>query len=724
MNPTNAETAIRAKLPPRIARLADLAYNLWWSWHPQARWLFKLVDYSLWRRTTHNPVKMLLEMSPEQLAALAEDPAFLRLYDAVVMSFDRDLQNGFLWFPTNYPDLTDRTIAYFSAEFGIHQSLPIYSGGLGVLSGDHCKEASDLGLPFVAVGFMYPEGYFRQRVPSHGWQEAIYERLNRDETPVRRATGPDGQPVVVQVQLDSRQVDVEVWHVQVGRTNIYLMDTDIESNAPWDRELTARLYGGDRETRIQQEVILGIGGVRVLRALGIDPAVWHLNEGHSAFLVLERLRELVEAGMSFDQAREVVRQTTIFTTHTPVPAGHDTFPFHLMEKYFWHLWPALGLSREEFMALGKYDQGWGPAFNMTVLALRMAGRSNAVSKLHGRVSRRMWQGVWPDRSEDEVPIISITNGVHVSTWVANAIGRLYNKYLGPDWVDRHDDPTIWERVLDIPDEELWAVRQQLKRKLMSLIREQARRRWMRGEMAPDQVLTTGTFLDPEALTIGFARRFATYKRATLIFRDPERLKRILHDPYRPVQIIFAGKAHPADDAGKHLIQQVYNYAKDPSFGGRIAFLEEYNMHIAHYMVQGVDVWLNNPRRPHEASGTSGQKAALNGVPNLSILDGWWDEGYNGINGWAIGDGREMEDETAQDDYDAEALYRVLEEEVVPLYYKRDTDDIPRAWLRVVKEAIRSVAPIFCTRRMVKEYTDKLYIPAVRKAMTLDLKKSQ
>ncbi len=706
---------IRSKIPGPVSRLDELAHNLWWSWHDNARLLFKMLDRTLWRQTTHSPVKMLAEMTPEQIARATKDPLFRRAYSAVLMHFDRDTQNGELWFPTRYPELRDRPIAYFSAEFGLHQSLPIYSGGLGVLAGDHCKEASDLGLPFVGVGFLYPQGYFRQRILSHGWQEAIYAPLNPDEAPICPILNENGERLHVQVQLDRQIVYVELWHVQVGRADLYLMDTDVELNAPWDRELSHRLYGGDSEMRIKQEIVLGIGGVRALRALGIQPAVWHMNEGHSAFMVLERTRELVEKGLSFEAAATAVRATSVFTTHTPVPAGHDAFPFHLVEKYFWHYWDALGLDRESFMALGEHQQEWGSAFNMTVLALRHADQTNAVSRLHKEVSQRMWRSAWPHRTAEEAPIIGITNGVHLATWMAGAVGRLLGKHLGLDWYDRHDDPALWTRVADIPDVELWEVRQQLKRKLMSFIRERARRRRISGEMDPEQVLTAGTFLDPEALTVGFARRFATYKRATLLFHDMERLKALLHDRYRPLQIIFAGKAHPADDPGKHLIQQIYNLAKDSGFGHRIAFVEDYDMHVAHYLVQGVDVWLNTPRRPREASGTSGMKAAINGVPNLSVLDGWWAEGYNGFNGWAIGNAGQLDDPHAQDRADAESLYQLIEEEVAPLYYQRDSDNIPRGWIQVVKEAMRTAAPAFCTRRMVKEYTEQLYVPAARHA---------
>jgi starch phosphorylase len=706
--------SLSAKIPARLARLEDLAYNFWWSWHREARDLFKMLDYPLWRSTGHNPVKMLREVSPERLEELAADPLFLRQYDAVLMALDTDMRNGHLWFPAHYPDLVERPIAYFSAEFGLHQSLPTYAGGLGVLAGDHCKEASDLGLPFVAVGFLYELGYFRQHITANGWQEAIYPRFKPEEVAIREAFGSDGTCLFVPVEVGDRTVQLQVWHVQVGRVRLYLMDADNERNAPWDRELTARLYGGDQEMRIQQEIVLGIGGVRVLRALGIDPLVFHLNEGHSAFLVLERARELVESGQPFDQAHQAVQATSVFTTHTPVPAGHDVFPYHLVDKYFQAYWPRLGLTREQFLELGS-QAGDQPGFNMTVLALHMCGQSNGVSKLHGEVTRRMWQSVWPDRPVEQVPITHVTNGIHVSAWIGEAMNKIYRKYLGPDWSERHDDPVLWERILDVPDAELWAAHLHLKRKLIAMIRERARQRYIEESTHPEQVLCSGTLLDPDALVIGFARRFATYKRAALLFHDLERLKRLLHDPYRPVQFIFAGKAHPADEGGKRLIQQVYQIARDPAMGGRIAFVEDYDLHVARYLVQGVDVWLNTPHRPHEASGTSGQKAALNGIPSLSILDGWWAEGYNGANGWAIEPDQRYDDPAAQDAADAEALYRLLEDEAVPLFYKRDTDDVPRGWVRVMKEAIRTAVPVFCTRRMVKEYTERFYVPAASSA---------
>jgi len=559
---------------------------------------------------------------------------------------------------------------------------------------------------------MYPQGYFRQRIPSHGWQEAVYHQLDITQAPVLPVLDGNGHEMRISVNLGGRPVHARIWHVRVGRNPLYLLDTDVDENEPWDRELSARLYAGDSETRIRQEIMLGIGGVRALRALGINPSAWHMNEGHSAFLTLECIREHVAAGKTFDEALQIVRKRSVFTTHTPVPAGHDAFGFHMVEQYFNGFWDELGISREHFLSLGGHEEEWGMAFNMTVLALKLSGQSNGVSKLHGDVSRKMWNEVWPDKVVDDVPITSITNGVHIPTWIAGEMHNVFDKYISPVWMDDHDNPTIWQRLAEVPDDEFWEVHLSLKRKLMSYLRERVRRRWVNGSNDPTQVLTSGTLLDPEALTIGFARRFATYKRATLIFRDLERLQRILLDIHRPVQIVFAGKAHPADEPGKSLIQHIYNLAKHNQLGGRIAFIEDYDMHMARYLTQGVDVWLNNPRRPREASGTSGMKAAINGIPNLSILDGWWVEGYNGANGWAIGDEREFENHEAQDGFDANFIYQVLEEEIVPLYYDRDRDGTPRGWVEIMRESIRSNAPMFGTRRMIKEYTNELYVKAI------------
>ncbi|MCB8959787.1 MAG: alpha-glucan family phosphorylase [Ardenticatenales bacterium] len=700
------------KVPEKIGRLPELAYNLWWSWTPDARDLFRRLDYPLWRKTQHNPVQMLAEMSQEKLRSAAADPAFFRQYNKVMLQFDAMMSNGDAWFSQTYPEMKGKTIAYFSFEYGIHNSLPIYSGGLGILSGDHAKESSDLGIPLVGIGFMYPQGYFRQRIPSHGWQEAIYEQLDISKAPIMAAKDKDGNDLKVSVRIGDTEVWARFWHIKVGRTKLYLMDTDVDENDPWNRELSARLYSGDGDTRLRQEMLLGIGGVRALRKLGYDPSVWHMNEGHSAFLVLECIRERVKAGATYDEAVAAVRHQSIFTTHTPVPAGHDAFSFHMMEKYFSGYWDELGLSREQFLEIGRHEEPWGTAFNMTVLALKMSGHSNGVSQLHGQVSREMWQKVWNVSSPDEVPISAITNGVHVPTWISPEYDELFRKYLGPNWLQQQDDPALWTRLGEIPDNVLWDTHIKLKQKLLHRMRERARIRWVDGRNDTTQVLTNGTLLDPDALTIGFARRFATYKRATLVFRDLERLRRLMLDVHRPLQFIFAGKAHPADDPGKHLIQAIYNLAKHHQLGGRIAFIEDYDMHMGRYLKAGVDVWLNNPRRPREASGTSGMKAAINGVPNMSILDGWWVEGYNGANGWAIGNNALLDNTEAQDEADANSIYQLLEDEVIPLYYDRDRDDTPRGWVDIMRESIRSVAPQFGMRRMLKEYTEQLYIPAL------------
>jgi glycogen phosphorylase len=706
------ERILLVQLPDRISRLEELAYDLWWSWTSDARKLFRNLDYPLWRLTAHNPVRMLQLIPPDRLARVAGDPVWLAKYDRVIERLDAARAAHNTWMQIDAPELAGKSIAYFSAEFALHQSLPIYAGGLGVLAGDHCKEASDLGVPLIGLGFMYPQGYFHQTISAEGWQEETYERLNWTEVPIEPATTADGRPCITAVPLGTRTVLVAAWRVRVGRVKLYLLDTDLEENAPWDRELSARLYGGDRETRCMQEVILGIGGVRVLKAMGSDPAVYHLNEGHAAFVVLQRIRDLCETGWSFDAALEHVRRTTVFTTHTPVPAGHDAFPFSLVETHLAGAWGDLGAYRDRFLALGHYDNGGGPMFNMTALALRTAGAVNGVSRLHGEVTKQMWQPIWPDTSYERLPVRALTNGVHVPTWMSSEIGALLEKYLGPDWLDRHDDPEVAARVQDIPDEELWAARQSLRAFLFSFVRERARQRWTEGTPAV-RVLAAGTMLDHNTLTIGFARRFTAYKRPELIFADPDRLARILNTPGRAVQLVFAGKAHPADDVGKHHLQRIYRHAVDSKFGGRVAFVEGYDLHVAHFLVQGCDVWLNNPRKPLEASGTSGMKAGINGTPHLSIGDGWWAEGFTGENGWLIEGQADPNDQGAQDWADAQALYALLEERLVPTFYDRDAADIPRRWLQVVKQSIQSVLPRFSSRRMVKQYVREMYVPAVQ-----------
>jgi len=697
-------------IPERITRISELAGDLWWTWNPQARDVFRLLDYPLWRQTAHNPVLMLRLVSPEMLGASAQDQRFLSVYDAAIEALDRARSARETWWQHRVSE-TPGPIAYFSAEFALHQSLPIYAGGLGVLAGDHCKEASDLGLPLIGVGFMYPQGYFHQTVSPEGWQQEIYERLNWNDAPIEPAITAEGLQCIVAVPLGNRTVLVKVWRVRLGRVKLYLLDTDLEENAPWDRELSARLYGGDREIRVQQEIVLGIGGVRALKALGSQPAVWHLNEGHAAFVVLQRIRDQIESGASFDSALDEVRRTTVFTTHTPVPAGHDAFPFSLVETHLAGCWGSLGEYRERFMQLGAYDNGSGPQFNMTALALRTAGAVNAVSQLHGVVTRDMWAPMWPGVEAQRRPVRAITNGVHMPTWLSNELSRLFDDYLPSDWRDRHDDASLWTRVLDIPDEALWAARNALRNYLFAFVRERARQRWRDEQVSAARVVAAGTLLDPNALTIGFARRFTGYKRPELIFHDPARLQRILNAARRPVQIVFAGKAHPADETGKHHLQQVYRRAIDPAFGGRVAFVDDYDLHVAHFLVQGCDVWLNNPRKPLEASGTSGMKASVNGVPHFSIGDGWWAEGFTGENGWLI-DAAEQHDAEAQDAADAARIYDLLEREIVPTFYDLE-DGIPRRWLSYVRQAIVTVAPRFSARRMVKEYVDTMYAPALK-----------
>jgi glycogen phosphorylase len=709
-------TSSIGSIPARVHRLPELAQDLWWTWNTPAREVFRRLDYPLWRQTAHNPVLMLRLVSPEILAAAAADDRFVTLYDSAIDALDAARSARDTWWLRRVAP-SNGSVAYFSAEFALHQSLPIYAGGLGVLAGDHCKEAGDLGIPLIGVGFMYPQGYFHQNVSAEGWQQEVYERLNRNDAPVEPAITPEGKPCVVAVPLGNRSVLVSVWRVRLGRAKLYLLDTDLEENAPWDRELSARLYGGDRETRIQQEIILGIGGVRALKAMGASPAVWHLNEGHASFVVLQRIRDLIEHGESFDSALEEVRRTTVFTTHTPVPAGHDAFPFTLVETHLAGAWGTLGSYRDAFLALGHYDNGGGALFNMTALALRAAGTINAVSEVHGRVTRDMWGPIWPNVPDDRRPVKAITNGIHVPTWVSAEMTRLFDDHIGADWRERHDDPAIWDRVLEIPDEELWTARNALRNYLFAFIRERARSRWKEEHVTAARVVAAGTLLDPNALTIGFARRFTGYKRPELIFHNPDRLVSILNAARRPVQVVFAGKAHPADEMGKHHLQQVYRRAIDPIFAGRVAFVDDYDLHVAHFLVQGCDIWLNTPRRPLEASGTSGMKASLNGVPHLSIKDGWWAEGYNGRNGWLIEAQAENPDSESVDRSDAEALYQLLEQHVVPTFYDRDVNSIPRRWLTIVREAIRSVAPRFSARRMVKQYAEEMYGPAMEQYAT-------
>ena len=697
-------------LPDRIIGLGEMAENLWWSWHPEGRMLFKMIDRQAWKQSGHNPDKMLKEIPGEMLEHAANDADYLRHYDLVLSQFRKYLEIRGCPYLNIDSDIGSFGVVYFSAEYGLHRSLPFYAGGLGFLAGDHIKECSDLNVPLAAVGFMYPSGYLRQRINNDGWQEHEDQKMDRDAAAISRVLKDDGAQLTVQIPLIDPPVHVAVWKVSVGRIPLFLLDTDTELNAPWNRSISARLYSGDLELRLRQEIVLGIGGSEVLQVLGVKRAALHLNEGHPAFAILESLRDGVESGLSFDESVNHVRRTTIFTTHTPVPAGHDVFPFHMMEKYFSAYWVSLGIDRESFFQLGIHPEKPQEGFNMTAFALRMSDHKNAVSQRHGEVARRMWRSLWPDASEDNVPVHHITNGVHVPTWIEPKIQLLFNKYLGPKWLDDHDNPAVWEFIDEIPDAELWQTHQWLKIKLIDAVRERIRQRWERDRINPSLALSCGVFLDPSVLTIGFARRFATYKRADLILHDMERLKRLLNDPWRPIQILFAGKAHPADDPGKLILQRIFNTARDPQTGGRIAFVEDYGEQLAQYMVHGVDVWLNNPLPPMEASGTSGMKAALNGVPHFSIRDGWWIEGFNGNNGWALGDENTEGDRNRPD---AEDLYGILEKNIIPLYYRISDDGIPHEWVQMMKAAMKNVALKFSARRMVKEYIERFYAPALK-----------
>jgi starch phosphorylase len=696
-------------LPGRIAGLGRLAENLWWSWHPAARMLFKSLDRQAWKESVHNPDRMLKEIPGETLTRAASDDDYLRNYDVVMSQFEKYIQQKGcpLLGEIQLPDVC--SIAYFSAEYGLHHSLPFYAGGLGFLAGDHLKECSDLNLPLVAVGFMYPQGYLKQKIREDGWQENISEPLDREAASISRVLRDNGNWLTVRVPFIEPPIHVAVWQVMVGRVALYLMDTDIEENDPWHRGISARLYTGDLEQRLRQEIVLGIGGAEVLEVLDRKPFVLHLNEGHAAFALLEQIRDRVSDGMDYQQAAEWVAKTSIFTTHTPVPAGHDVFPFYLIEKYFHAYWQSLNLNRNQFMSLGIHPDQPESGFNMTAIALRLSNFSNAVSRKHGEISRRMWWGLRSEAKVEKLAIGHITNGIHLPTWIEPKMRLLFDRYLGADWLEDHDNPVIWKMIEKIPDEELWKTHHWLKIKLIDAIRERTRLRWAEDRVNPSFMVAGGTLLDPSVLTLGFARRFATYKRADLIFYDLSRLKRMLNDRWRPIQIIFAGKAHPADDPGKRILQRIFNAARDPIMAGRVAFVEDYGEQLAQYLVHGVDVWLNNPLPPMEASGTSGMKAAVNGVPQLSVLDGWWIEGYNGGNGWAF-DHEEMDGN--RDQADAAEIYRILEDEIIPLFYDVSDEGIPHGWVDVMKASIKSNAARFSARRMVKEYVKQFYAAAL------------
>ena len=699
------------RIPERLQPLFRVANNLWWCWDPEAIDVFRHLDRMLWERCYANPIRMLELVSQERLAELAADEGYLAMLDRAVGRLSTYLERP-TWFGQTYAN-SRLLVGYFCAEFGIVEGIRLYSGGLGILAGDHLKSASDLGVPLVAVGLLYRRGYFRQYLNADGWQQEQFPEADFHALPLTLERRPDGSPVTVQVEFPGRTLQVQVWRAQVGRVPLYLLDTDVDGNRSEDRAVTSTLYGGDTDMRIRQEIVLGVGGLRALRALGIEPTVCHMNEGHAAFVAAERIRQVMErSGAGFGEARLLVAGGNVFTTHTPVPAGIDVFPPDLFERYFAPCCAQLGLSRDQFMALGRRNPAdASEPLSMAVLAIRLSGATNGVSALHARVSQRMWSGLWPDVPVDDVPIASITNGVHVRGWLSQDMAGLFDAYLGPGWVSHPADQSVWERVEQIPDAELWRTHERRRERLVAFARRRLRVQLEQRGAPPAVREQAEEVLDPKALTIGFARRFATYKRATLLFTDPGRLSRILSDRDRPVQIIFAGKAHPADNEGKDFIRQVIHFARQPEFRHRIVFLEDYDIKVGRYLYQGVDVWLNTPRRPLEASGTSGMKATANGAINISILDGWWDEAYDGTNGWAIGRGEEYQDTAYQDRVESQALYQILESEVVPMFYTRGRDGLPREWIRRMKRAMRTICPVFNAYRMVREYTERLYIPA-------------
>jgi glycogen phosphorylase len=700
-------------IAPAQERLWALARNLWWSWDHDTASLFRDLDPVRWRHLNHNPVSLLGEFP---LAKLESRAAELVLHSRINYAYRRlqeYLRADRTWGTRHAGVLRPRPVAYFSAEFGMHESLPVYSGGLGVLAGDHIKSASDLAIPLVGIGLFYAQGYFRQRLDREGWQQEEYLETDVNQLPLAAAIGKNGRPVEVEIETRRGSIYAKVWRVKVGRCDLFLLDSDVEENTAEDRKLTSRLYGGDARTRIRQELLLGVGGFRALKAMGITPGVLHLNEGHSGFAVLEAIRmRMHEEGIGFDSAVPRVSREVVFTTHTPVPAGHDRFDADLIEEHLGPLREKMGLSQDSLMGLGREKpSNQQETFCMTVLGLRFSRRANAVSALHGEVSRAMWTGLCPGKPEDEVPIGHITNGVHVPSWLAPQMFRLYDRHLGTNWHEHSSEARIWEGIENVDDGELWETHLNLKSRLLDFVRRRAVEQAKRRGESKEALLRLSKVLSPDALTIGFARRFATYKRANLLLRDIEALAAMVNDPKRPVQFVFAGKAHPNDEPGKRVLQQIAALMSNPRFADKFVFVEDYDINVGRYLVQGVDVWLNNPRRPLEASGTSGQKVVLNGGLNLSVLDGWWAEAYDGMNGFAIGTGRTHADMNIHDTRDGEDLHRALREEVIPLYYQRDRDGLPRGWIKRMKRTIRTLGWRFNADRMVMDYTLKCYVPA-------------
>ncbi|MDY6912925.1 MAG: alpha-glucan family phosphorylase [Planctomycetota bacterium] len=719
---------IEPSMPDELSPLIEIAYNLWWSWHGDAQDLFRRLDPKGWEGSYHNPVAMLGRIDQKRLAQMAADEGFLAHVHRVHQELNDYMAKPGWWAKTygsaqasETPEEDSEraphaTVAYFCAEYGISECMPIYSGGLGVLAGDHLKSASDLDIPLVAVGLLYQQGYFRQRLNADGWQLELFPRNDFHNMPVQLVQSADHTPLTIAVEMPGRITKAQVWRAQVGRVSLYLLDANVPENSPEDRHITAQLYGGDQELRIRQEIILGIGGVRMLKALGISPKAYHMNEGHSAFLGLERIRLLMaECGVSFHQAREAVVASNIFTSHTPVPAGNDAFEPWLVDKHFSHYWSQLGISREEFLSMGRQESSnKDEPMNLTVLAMRFSSFRNGVSELHGDVSRKLWAGIWPGTPNNEVPIGHITNGVHTRSWISHDLAELYDRYLGPGWHEKPADMSVWQAATQIPDTELWRTHERRRERLVAFAR--ARLRWQlqhRGASAAE-LAAAEEVLDPEAMTIGFARRFATYKRASLILSDLDRLAKLMNNSKQRVQIIFAGKAHPRDNPGKDLIRQIIHTARREPFRQAMVFLEDYDMNVARYMVQGVDVWLNTPLRPMEASGTSGMKVAANGNLNVSILDGWWAEGHDPSVGWAIGSGESYDDLEYQNSVESQALFDLLEKHIVPLFYDRGPDNLPRSWIAKMRASLVKLAPTFNSNRMLRQYAEKFYAPAEKR----------
>ena len=703
---------VNPQLPKRINRLEDIANNLWWSWNTNFLRLFKEIDIDLWEKVEKNPVKFLKQVTQEKLEMACENQELLKKYDKFVDDFDNYMKSKNNWFSKKYPDNTNDLIAYFSAEYGLDETIPIYSGGLGILSGDHLKSSSDLGIPLVAVGLLYKNGYFNQKINGHGVQETEFKDINIENLPILPVKDIDGNELIISIDMPKKKLYLKVWEIKVGRVTLYLMDSDIEPNIAEYREITKTLYGGNQEMRISQEIVLGMAGVELLRRLGLKPTVYHMNEGHSSFLILKLIENTInEKKVSFQIAKDIVSSKTVFTTHTPVPAGNDIFPLELMEKYFKGYWEKLAITKQDFFKMGKRPNSKPDSgFDMGILALKVAGKKNGVSKLHGAVSRELFGDAWPNIAANESPISYVTNGIHTCTWLAPNIKALYNEYLMPYWQDNIQNDQIWEKINNIPDEKLWNAHKERKEKLIDLVKKSTTKRLHRYGYSYEEINKITSSLNPEALTIGFARRFATYKRATLVFKDLERITQIFSNINKPVQIIFAGKAHPADKEGQDLIKYIHEISMKPQFKGKIFLLENYNISMSRYLISGVDVWLNTPRRPMEASGTSGQKASVNGVINFSVLDGWWAEGYNSKNGWTIGTNAEYDNYEEQDEADSESIYETLENKIIPIYYDKDKNGMSSNWLKIMKNSIISTGGKYSTSRMLTDYVNELYMP--------------